>query len=333
MSQPESSTVFTPEWIQMVEKRYGHRPRSLKSLPYLIATDRQFYPLFQQIEKWVAALPEAGREKMTPNLRSTDNFWHTCHELIVGSFLKELGLQVEFEKQFGKQTPDWFVVSKDGLHSFIVEVFTANVSESAEFENIQLDELTRRLGEIPLDFALRISCLENSAVRQLDSNRSKKIAEAVRKWLQANKRLSESSFSLDGFAFEIIQRNRGYATLQYATPAKPIYAAWTPLREKIERKVHKYRNLVLGNKIPLVVAVAPGSGTDYSIFEMKNILLGGVFNESPAKDGLFAREPLLSGGIFIERKGMAQWKIHHYPNPKATFPLPENIFEEGGCGE
>src|SRR5208283_3936328 len=88
MRQSESSTVFTPEWIQTVEKRYGHRPRSLKSLPYLIATDLQFYPLCQQIEKWVAGLPEAGRGKMTPNLRSSDNFWHACHELVVGSFLK-----------------------------------------------------------------------------------------------------------------------------------------------------------------------------------------------------------------------------------------------------
>ncbi len=326
MTESEPSIVFTAKWIQTVEKRYSDRPRSLKSWPYLIATDHEFFPIRQQVENWIADLPEAEQKKMTPNLRSSDNFWHTCHELAVGSFLKELGLQVEFEKQFGEQTPDWFVCSEDGLHPFIVEVFTVNVSESTDFENNQLDDLTRRLGEIPLDFAVNISREDSSAIRQLDSKRSKKIAEAVRVWLQTYNLLSEPSFSMEGFTFEIIHRDRGYETLQYASIAKPIYAAWTPLREKIEEKIHKYKNLVLSNKIPLVVAVAPGLGTDYSNFEMKNILLGGVFVESPSSDGLFAKEPLLSGALFVRREGMAQWKIDHYPNPKAAFPLLENIF-------
>jgi hypothetical protein len=328
MSQLESSAVFTAEWIQTAEKRYGNRPRSLKSWPYLIATDGEFSSIRQQIEDWVADLSEAARKKIIPNLRSSDNFWHACHELAVGSFLKELGLQIEFEKQFGEQTPDWFVCSKDGLRPFIVEVFTVNVSESTDFENNQLDDLTRRLGEIPLDFAVKISCEDNSAIRQLDSKRSKKIAEAVRVWLQTFNGLSELSFSMNGFTFEIIHRDRGYPTVQYASPTKSIYAAWTPLREKIEGKIHKYKNLVLSNKFPLVVAVAPGLGTNYSNFEMKNILLGGVFVESPSSDGLFAKEPLLSGALFVSRESMAKWKINHYPNSKATFPLPENIFGE-----
>src|ERR1039457_4147014 len=117
MRQSESSIVFTSEWIQTAEKRYGHRPRSLKPLPYLIATDRQFLPIRQKIESWVADMPEAGREKMTPNLRSNDNFWHACHELVVGNFLKELDLQTEFERKLGEQTPDWFACSKGGSQS------------------------------------------------------------------------------------------------------------------------------------------------------------------------------------------------------------------------
>jgi hypothetical protein len=328
MTQSESSIVFTSEWIQTMEKRYGNRSRSLKSWPYLIATDDEFFPIRQRVENWVADLPEAGRGKMIPNLRSTDNFWHACHELAVGSFLKELGLQVEFEKLFGEQTSDWFVCPANGLPPFIVEVFTVNVSESDFFENNQLDDLTRRLGEIPLDFAVKISCEDDSAIRQLDSKRNKKIAEAVRMWLQTHNLLSEPSFSLEGFTFEIIHRNRGYPTVQYASITKPTYAAWTPLREKIEEKIHKYKNIVLSNKIPLIVAVARGLGTDYSNFEMKNILLGGVFTESPLSNGLFTKEPLLSGVLFVERSGMAEWKIQNYPNLKATFPLPKGIFAE-----
>ena len=328
MTQSGAFTVFTAEWIQTVENRYGHLQRSQKPLPYLIATDREFFPICEKVENWIADIPETGQKKIISNLRSSDNFWHTCNELVVGSFLKGHDLQAEFEKQFGEQTPDWFVRSKDGLNPFIVEVFTANVSASIDFENNQLDELTRRLAQIPLDFAVKISCGNNSAIRQLDPKRSKNIAEAVRRWLQAYNCLSEPSFSLEGFNFEIIHRDRGYPTLQYASLTQPIYAPWTPLREKIEEKIHKYKNLALSNKIPLLVAVASGSETHYSNFEMKNILMGGVFTESPLSNGLFAKEPLLSGALFVHREGMAKWKVDYYPNPKATFPLPENVFVE-----
>jgi hypothetical protein len=325
--QSEPSIVFTNEWIQTVEKRYGQRPRSLKSWPFLIATDHEFSSIRQQIENWVASLPETAQIKMVPNLRSTDNFWHTYHELIVGIFLKNLGLQVEFENKFGEQTPDWFVRSKNGSQSLIVEVFTVNISESQSSEEKQLAELTRRLAEIPLDFFIKISCKDNSAIKQLDAKRCKTIAEAVRNWLQTYNWQSEPSFAFDGFVFEMIHRDCGYPTLQYACPVKLINAAWTPLREKIEEKIHKYKNLVTANKIPLVVAVAPGLESDYTDFEMRNVLLGGVFVESPTSDGLFAKEPLLSAALFIKRTGMAEWKIHPYPNLKATLPLPEKFFE------
>ena len=328
MTQSESFTVFTAEWIQSVANRYDHRLRSQKPLPYLVATDDEFFPIRDKIENWIGEIPEAGRKKLTPNLRSSENFWHTCNELVVGGFLKKLGFQAEFEKQFGEQTPDWFVRFRDGLNPFMVEVFTANVSESIDFENNLLDELTRRLAIIPLDFFVKISCSESSAIRQLDPKRSKKIAEAVKSWLQSCDCISKPTLSMDGFTFEMIHRDRGYPTLQYATPIKSIYAAWTPLRKKIEVKIHKYKSLVLSNKIPLVVAVASGLGTDYSNFEMKSILWGGVFAESPSSNGLFTKEPLLSGALFVDRVGMAKWKVDYYPNPKATFPLPENVFIE-----
>jgi hypothetical protein len=319
------STVFTAEWIQKAEKHYSHWPRPLKPLPYLIATDRQFFPIRRKVESWVADMPEAERGKMIPNLRLTDNFWHACHELVVGSFLKGLGLHVEFEKQCGKQTPDWFVSSKDGLHPFIVEVFTVNVPESTAVENKNLHDLTRRLAEIPLDFAVKISSVDNSAIQQLNPKRSKNIANSVSVWLQAYNDHSDPSLSLEGFTFTVIGRRRGYQTLQYGGPAKPIYVAWEPLRKKIEEKIHKYKTLARSNRIPLLVAVARGSETDYSNFEMKGILLGGVSAESPSTDALFAEEPLLSGAIFVTREGMAKWKVDHYPNPKATFPLPGNV--------
>jgi hypothetical protein len=294
----------------------------------MIATDREvpFTLIHQQIEDWVAALPQAERTKMIPKLRSKDHFWHAYHELVVGNFLNGLGLKTEYERKFGEQTPDWFAYSNDGSQSFIVEVVTVNAAkESVGFEDRQLNDLTWRLGEIPLDFAVRISCVEKSAIKQLDSRRSQRIAKAVRGWLQAYNALSQPSFSLEGFAFNIVERDRGYATLQLAGPGRPIYAPSKPLREKIEGKLHKYKPLVLSNKMPLVVAVAPGLETHYSSFEMQNILLGGFFVESPLSDGLFAREPLLSAAIFVDGRVILDWTIKRYPNPNATFQLPSNI--------
>jgi Holliday junction resolvase-like predicted endonuclease len=324
----EASTVFSSEWIQAVEKRYGNRPRSLKSWPYLIATDNSFSSVRRQIENWVSELPGAAKAKIVPNLLSGDNFWHSYHELVVGAFLKELGLEVEFERQIGEQTPDWFAYSKDGSKSLIVEVFTVNVSESAESENTKLDELTRRLGEIDLDFLIHISCGDDSAIRQLDPSRSKKIAEAVKTWLQAYNEFSEPALEIDGFVFTVYGRNCGFPTLQYASPVRLGYYSLPSLREKIEEKIHKYKNLILSNKIPLIVAIARGLETDYSNFEVKKILFGDVFAKSPTTDGLFTNELLLSGALFVSRTEMAGWKIDNYLNPKATFPLSPSYFSQ-----
>lgn len=330
MKETDASLVFSSEWIENAKHQFGHLQRSDQSWAFLVATVREapFSLMNQQIENWVAGLPQAARARMISNLRTKDNFWHSYHELVVGNFLKELGLETEFERQFGEQTPDWFAYSKDGSQSFIVEVFTVNASEdSVGFENRQLSDLMSRLGKLRLDFALKIACLESSAIKQLDSGRSKQIANAVRGWLQNYNTFSEPSLFLDGFAFNVIHRDRGYSALQLAGPARSINAPWQPLREKIEGKIHKYKDLVLSNNIPLIVAVAPGLGTDYSSFEMQNILLGGVFVESPLSHGLFARKPLLSAALFVDGRGTLDWTIKYFPNPNATFQLPANILD------
>lgn len=53
------------------------------------------------------------------------NFWPDVIELAVGASLRRWGLSVEFERRWGKPTPDWTVVGKDGTPIVLVEAETA----------------------------------------------------------------------------------------------------------------------------------------------------------------------------------------------------------------
>ena len=133
--------VFTKEWVGELISRYDSRSRIHRSRPYFIATADEFRLMREQIEAWVADLPEHSQAKVIPRLRSEEHIWETYHELAVGSLFRNLGFRLEYDKNFGVQTPDWFVSSNDGSQTFIVEVFTQNVSESKDSENIKQSDL------------------------------------------------------------------------------------------------------------------------------------------------------------------------------------------------
>lgn len=315
MSENNSSVLFGEPWLKTQRQRYGNRPRALRSWPYLIATDAEFVEIRQQIETWLMDLPAATAAKMIPTLQSPENFWHTYHELVVGSSLRDLGWEMQYEKLFDQQTPDWFCFKNPAQHPFIVEVFTLNISEAAAAEENKLSDLRRRIGEIKQDVAVRIAYETDSVVATLDSGHNKHIANTIDQWLKGANLDSDDTLCVDGISFQIIDRNKGWATLQYMGFIRNIRIDWNSLRTKIEEKVYKYKSLAVTNKLPLVIAVASGPGSDYTSFELDGVLR--------RKGGLFLDQPLLSGAFWISRNGFAQWRISYFANPHATYPVPK----------
>lgn len=58
----------------------------------------------------------------------TQQAHHTRREMLVGAFLASKSLQVEYDRKYGKQTPDWTILNGSNPVA-IVEVFTLNVDQ------------------------------------------------------------------------------------------------------------------------------------------------------------------------------------------------------------
>src|SRR5215204_3711733 len=124
--------VFTPQWIAEMSDKYNLVPDYQRPSIYFLATTEIGRILREQIESWVATLPEETFNKVVPKLRSERGFQHTYHELAVGQFLKEHGFIVEYDKSFHGLTPDWYVHQGPHTTPFLVEVFTDEISKTRD---------------------------------------------------------------------------------------------------------------------------------------------------------------------------------------------------------
>jgi hypothetical protein len=326
MEQNDSAIVFTTEWLQTAKQRNESLPAFASTeWPYQIATNEAFSVMREQIENWVADLPVTSRRNAVERLRSDEAFFETYHELVVGHFLRSKGMRTEYERDFDGQTPDWFVSRDADPQGFIVEVFTANISDVENQANNQLDEFTRRIQALPYDVGLHLAFNDGFDASKLQPSRNKRIIKQLEGWLANPAAKTGSQLCLDAFTFTVAGRDMGFSSVQPGGFAKATFVNTIPLREKIERKIHKYKHLVESRRLPLIIAVIPDFDSHYGPIEMRRILFGQAFEETVLSNGLFAKSPLLSGAILGEVGAVGSWKMHHFLNPLATNPLPNGI--------
>ncbi len=275
-------------------------------------------------------MPETLRRNAVEKLRSDQAFFETYHELVVGHFLRSRGMWTEYEKDFNGQTPDWFV-SRDGYsQGFIVEVFTANISDAENLANNQLDDFTRRIGSIPFDVGLHVAFNDGFDASKLQSSRNKTIIKELKGWLANPAAKTGSQLCLDEYTFTVICRDKGFNSVQAGGFAKATCVNTIPLREKIEGKIHKYKHLVESRRLPLIIAVIPDFDAHYGPIEMRRILFGQAFEEKVLSNGLFVKSPLLSSAVLGEVAAIGEWQMHYFLNRLATNPLPDTILCQNG---
>ena len=333
--------VFTESWLFELAQRYRNHKRYTKPFVYFVATEDEFYPIREEIEKWVAILPEHLQKKAIANLQAEKSFQQTYHELVIGSLLRALGLQTEYEKVFSEQTPDWYVSMYDRSQCFIVEVFTENISQSAKSRDSRLFDLHGRISELPFDIALNLHVPFDWNAVSLDSRRSKIITDRLEKWLADGNPQIGDELPLEEFSFEVFCRDRGYSHVLLNLPPRHFWVIPQPLSENIQAKIRKYKDLITLNKIPFVVAVLAEFRTGYDTAELENVLFGqeifDLASDSTTKqvtkqaarrknNGLFMEKPLLSGVIWAGRPNMGKWAMKSYLNPSARNPLPAIVF-------
>ena len=332
--------VFTEEWIEQLERRYGKLPEYQKPVTYFVALREHNQRVRLKIEEWLSALslPHKAESELIKRLRSPEHFIHTYHELIFADILRRRGLVPEYEKQIDGLTPDWFVDATGDTPAFILEVFTANVSGERDSERKQIDQLRARLQEIPVSVAIDIHTERLTLI--LDNRRSKEIAAKVRNWLLNDSSIG-AQLEVDEFTFKVVHYNSDYKTVQPIGPASAFMVNPQPMRINFQGKVSKYRNVANKNKLPLVVGVIADFLTGIGFDALEMTMLGRTIDRliydketgqvtgreiARTNDGLFAKEPTLSAVVWAEMSSIDKAEVRAIHNALATYPLPESVF-------
>lgn len=336
--------VFTDEWKQKVIDRYKHLKDHNKPDIYFVAVSEQNEQLRLEIEESVAALPPSAQKGVVTRLRSPSNFTHTYHELVVGRLLRQLGYAVEYEVNVGGRTPDWYVNARGEIPAFVLEVFTANVSDERAAEMRAVKTLWGWLREIPITgVAIYVEITERKIT--CDDKRGKRIARAVRQWLKNTPPIG-SRLDFDEFTFEVIYYNPSYTSLQIAGPGSGFMVNKEPVRINFREKIRKYRRILADKNLPLVVGVVADFMTGVRFDSFLEVMYGSeainyAHNEATGEvrgarlarmtDGLFHREPALSAAVWVERDVSGVWKMRAIHNQQAAHPLPITTFGIDGA--
>ena len=333
--------VSSSDWVNYLKQRYERLPSYQRPVLYSIAVDKEKENLRLEIEDWVRDLPQAAKDKVIPRLRSPNNLQQAYNELAVGHTLKQLGYELEYERQIAGITPDWYIDAKSDVPAFVVEVFTANPPEDRIAELKKWAYLYGRLKQIPVGVVLRIRTHPASAAP--DQRGSKAITSDLEQWLFSEKPGVGEHVSLNGITFEVVSKGANHEHVLCfggSGSANTFWVDTNSLRENIRRKVKKYS--VLGEQgIPLVVGVVADFYTGLSREDFDDALLGNeaieITYEEPTgtvvgqklvrrDDGVLTRiDPVLSAAVWVSREASV-WKAEAIFNPQAANPLPAKTF-------
>ena len=309
--------VFTKDWLEQLKHRY-EKPGISAPPVFRVATTSKFQPIRDEIENWFSSLPVASQEKLLINLRNPNSFIQTYNELSIAGFLLQFNYEIEYENEIEGLTPDWLVRTIDKTE-FIVEVFSRVVSNKEKLQQVQISELWERLRKIPVGVGIFLRYENLSNIPKLDSGVIKKIATEVRLWLEKEKPEPNTVRTFYGVIFEIKNYNSKWFRPALAGPSSGAFVVNNePIREGIEEKVRKYKDLTTNLNLPLIVAIVPSFDTAIDVDDIEEVL----FDKE-----LFIKRPVLSAVIGLWRDSMCNYRTAVYHNPNALYPLTEKMLK------
>jgi hypothetical protein len=258
-----------------------------------------------------------------------------------------LGYEVEYEKEIADNlTPDWFVLSKNDIPPFAVEVFTANPPKEFEAEWKGWRYLRGALEELPGNAIISISRPYRNNVPTYEEN--KKIMRSVKQWL-LDKPNRGSKKDIDGIVIELRDYKEELQKIEIWGPAISMIIDSNRLKVNIHKNKAKKYKVLKDAGIPLVIAIVPMITSGFSTFSLENVLLGheaikidvdGISGEPVLGDtvrrnnglfnGISPTDAALSTVLWIPKKlnqPLPLKDIKVYRNPSASLPLPLETFK------
>lgn len=215
-----------------------------------------------------------NREKLLKKLKSANDktaFLSTISEIKFGELFQQLNIEIEYDKKFDEQTPDWTLNSSS--YPIICEVYrlgkTAKDQKKADFENSLIEELEN----IPSNYLVKIKIGKNYG--QPENSQTYRIKEQVMDWLEHKPNVNESlnlengiSFTVTGirthFKFLFCQVIRAIeykiGKIQQLEGHKP---------NEITKKMVKYNKIIESKNLPFFICVDIDgeSGINHDEFE------------------------------------------------------------------
>lgn len=261
-----------------------------------------------------------NQERLLRKLKSAENkaaFRSTISEIRFGEFFQKLNFEIEYDKKFNNQTPDWTL----NYSSFpiICDVYRLGKSSKdqkrSDFEN----SLKEQLEEIPANLVITIEIddsYSNYEEVQIDL-----IKEQVKQWLESKPNLNEKlNFDYE-ITFKVIAISNKIEFLSCISSGIIDYKIGK-IRQienhrpnEITKKMSKYNDIITSRKLPFFICVYIdfesgfhhkefeeyflGSGTSYIDFDPNKPISTemGILGSEWTKLGEFYKNLQISGII------------------------------------
>ncbi len=328
------SRVFSSDWVGKVQRQYKDMPSNKQPAIYRLANDAILQDLREEIEAFVADMPEAQGELIVSKLHSRYGFEPMRQELIVGMLLDKVGFDVEYEEKIDGIMPDWTVSRGREDSMFIVEVVSDKVSRNNDDKN-NMSDLLALINRIQSPYCLGIGIESNGS--DYDRQMTDKTVEQVRTWITEIKPALGDKIVLGKASFEVIYVADAPGDTLYSCGNDSFWLNEKRLREKIENKIKKYTELVNAHRIPLVIAVVSEPSTKLSFKDFQKVVSHHVayrvtYNEGATephglsqvtvRDGLFSKYHEVSACLWVHKKGPG-YEIRGVTNPDAAVELDD----------
>lgn len=311
-------------------------------LSYDLAVLDEYEPWRSWLDEQLDLLPAAAAEAFAANLWRDQNFWPDVIELAAGAALRRQGFSVEFERRWGKLTPDWTVVGEGGAPVALVEVLTHSPQQGTFAKTKAWHALVERLKQIPVRVVLTVAGDSSHPLAAPDARTAKRIAQDLRRALLSP--LQQSVFTSQGYTF-LLQadprtgqsvRPPGMGTILLPPSGIAGVVSARSVTAGIEKKVSKYRALAQEAELPLIVAVGAHKFTGLQVKHLDDLLNGSptlsvqfnsgdTFIHYPVEVDLsnpphWAMPPDLTGVLWVNNDYpfTTGWR----PNPTAAAPAP-----------
>ncbi|MEU1455703.1 hypothetical protein [Streptomyces avermitilis] len=269
---------FGPEFVAEQLHRYGKRPPENRMLSYDLAVLDEYEPWRIWLDEQLDLLPEAAADAFAANLWRDQNFWPDVIELAAGAALRRKGFTVEFERLWGKLTPDWTVIGEDGTPVALVEVLTHSPQQGTSAKMKAWHALVERLKQIPVPVVLTVA--GDRPLDAPDARTAKRITQDLRRALLSP--LHQIAFRSQGYTFLLqvdpstrqTMRPPGMRTILVPPSNMAGVVSARSLTAGIEKKVSKYRALAQEAGLPLIVAAGADKFTGLQVQHLDDLLEG-----------------------------------------------------------